>query len=99
LYRNPSGGRWHTIFLIAGGCQLLSGQPWPQVNLNNTVSLKEMSKDRIRWARPDLRDLDCVASPVLISKIDATTMGDQFEILNRKLTLDDPDIWVIGRED
>lgn len=53
----------------------------------------------IRWARPDLRDLDCVASPVLISKIDATTMGDQFEILNRKLTLDDPDIWVIGRED
>jgi hypothetical protein len=54
---------------------------------------------RIRWARPDLRDLDCVASPVLISKIDATTMGDQFEILNRKLTLDDPDIWVIGRED
>ena len=54
---------------------------------------------KIRWARPDLRDLDCVASPVLISKIDATTMGDQFEILNRKLTLDDPDIWVIGRED
>lgn len=46
-----------------------------------------------------MRDLDYVASPVLISKIDATTMGDQFEILNRKLTLDDPDIWVIGRDD